>query len=132
MKIFVDTSAFIAWLDKSQTQHNDAKKIWGKIIENKDTLFTSNYVILESIALMQNRFGIEAVYELQETMLPLINIEWVDDIIHRTATSALLTASKRDLSLVDCVSFEIMRNLGIETAFTFDTHFKQHGFKCIQ
>lgn len=32
---------------------------------------------------------------------------------------------------VDCVSFEIMRQLGIDTAFSFDPHFTRHGFKCI-
>jgi predicted nucleic acid-binding protein len=35
----------------------------------------------------------------------------------------------RDLSLVDCVSFEIMRDLGIATTFSFDDHFAQQGFR---
>jgi predicted nucleic acid-binding protein len=43
----------------------------------------------------------------------------------------MLTASKRNLSLVDCVSFEIMRALGIKTVFAFDPHFAEQGYRCI-
>ena len=32
---------------------------------------------------------------------------------------------------VDCISFEIMRNSGIKTIFTFDSHFEEQGFHCI-
>jgi predicted nucleic acid-binding protein len=46
-------------------------------------------------------------------------------------TSALLTANRRQLSLVDCVSFEMMRRLGIKTAFTYDRHFSEQGFECL-
>jgi len=48
---------------------------------------------------------------------------------HRSGISALLAAAKRNLSLVDCVSFELMGNLGIRTAFAFDAHFKDAGFE---
>ncbi len=36
----------------------------------------------------------------------------------------------KKLSLVDCVSFETMRLLGVTTAFTLDKHFKEQGFIC--
>jgi len=40
-----------------------------------------------------------------------------------------LTAARRQLSLVDCISFEVMRRRGIKTAFTFDDHFAEQGFE---
>ena len=39
------------------------------------------------------------------------------------AVAALLAANCRQLSLVDCTSFQAMRQLGIATVFTFDAHF---------
>jgi predicted nucleic acid-binding protein len=42
--------------------------------------------------------------------------------------AALLTAGRRELSLVDCVSFACMRRLGITRALHFDRHFKEQGF----
>ncbi|WP_187148469.1 hypothetical protein [Geobacter metallireducens] len=43
----------------------------------------------------------------------------------------LLAVARRKSSLVDCVSFELMRMEGIVSAFTFDRHFKEQGFICV-
>jgi predicted nucleic acid-binding protein len=80
---------------------------------------------------MQSRLGLEAVRGFQEDILPLINIEWVSAETHKSGVSALLAASRRKLSLVDCVSFEIMRTLGIKNFFAFDPHFAEQVFKSI-
>jgi predicted nucleic acid-binding protein len=69
-----------------------------------------------------------AVNGFQEYILPLMNVEWVAPEVHRAAVSAVLAASRRKLSLVDCASFEIMRNAGIKKVFAFDPHFKEQGF----
>ncbi|MDH5768205.1 MAG: PIN domain-containing protein [Nitrospirota bacterium] len=131
MRIFVDTSAFYALLDRDDSNHQKAKKIWPSIVNPENTLVTTNYIVVESFALLQHRLGIEALRGFQEDILPLVNIEFIDSGIHRSAVSALLAASKRKLSLVDCVSFEIMRSLGMKTAFAFDPHFKEQGFNTI-
>jgi uncharacterized protein len=55
----------------------------------------------------------------------------VDTAIHKQAMSALLAANRRTLSLVDCTSFEIMRETRLDTVFTFDSHFREQGFKVI-
>jgi predicted nucleic acid-binding protein len=71
------------------------------------------------------------VREFHEDMLPLINIEWVNKSTHQSGVSALLAASRLKLSLVVCVSFEVMRNLGIKKVFAFDPHFEEQGFVII-
>jgi predicted nucleic acid-binding protein len=55
----------------------------------------------------------------------------VDESIHRSAMHALLVALQPDLSLVDCVSFEAMRRLGLFTAFSFDQRFSDQGFQVL-
>jgi predicted nucleic acid-binding protein len=70
----------------------------------------------------------EAVRGFKNDILPLMNIEFVLSEIHRSAVSALLSVSRRNLSLVDFVSFEMMRTLEMKTAFVFDPHFKEQGF----
>jgi len=62
---------------------------------------------------------------------PLLHIEWVDETLHQAGVVALLTANRRQLSLVDCISFETMRRLGLDTAFAFDQHFVEQGFRCL-
>lgn len=128
MRIFIDTSAFYALLDRDDENHRRAKSVWTHLLNNENTLVTSNYVLVETFALLQHRLGMEAVRGFQSDVVPLVNIEFVIPEIHRSAVSALLSASRRNLSLVDCVSFETMRTLEIKTAFVFDPHFKEQGF----
>lgn len=60
-----------------------------------------------------------------------MEIVWVDREMHAAAVSALLAAIRRRVSLVDWVSFEVMRRRGIETAFAFDRDFAVQGFGTI-
>ena len=131
MIIFIDTSAFLAILNEDDKNHLVAKKLWNKMLYSENVLISNNYVLVESFALIQRRLGMEAVRVFQEDILPLINIEWIDAGTHKSGVSALLAALRRKLSLVDCVSFEVMRSLGIKTVFAFDPHFAEQGFKCI-
>ena len=131
MNIFIDTSAFFAVLDKRDRNHPAADRIWQRIITTGDVLLCHNYVLVEISALLQHRLGLEAVRTFEEDIVPLLNVLWIDDQTHRSAVSALLAASRRSLSLVDCVSFEVMRAAGIKTAFVFDSDFKAQGFDCL-
>ena len=128
MTVFIDTSALYALLDRSDANHRSAVNAWVDFLKSDERLITSNYVLVESFALTQGRLGIAAVRLLEEDIMPIINVNFVGREIHRSSISAVLSAGRRNLSLVDCVSFEIMRTLGIKTAFTFDPHFKEQGF----
>ena len=131
MSIFIDTAAFLAVLNANDRFHRLARKTWGEIISSDSVLFSSNYVILEMTALLQHRFGIEALRLFESDVLPVVEIAWVDETIHKRGMSVLLAANRRNLSLVDCTSFEIMRQIGLDQVFTFDPHFGEQGFKAI-
>jgi predicted nucleic acid-binding protein len=128
MRVFIDTSAFYALLDRDDENHQKAKTAWASLLENEDALMTSNYVLVETFALIQHRLGMDAVRGVQNDIMPLVHIEYVIQELHRSGVSALLSASRRSLSLVDCISFEMMRTLEIKTAFAFDPHFREQGF----
>jgi len=128
MRAFIDTSGFYALLDRDDESHRRARNAWTGLLKNGNTLITNNYVLVEAFALIQHRLGIDAVRGFQNDILPLVNIEFVDAELHRSGVSALLSASRRNLSLVDCISFEMMRTLEIRTAFALDPHFKEQGF----
>lgn len=128
MRVFVDTSAFYALLDRDDANHQKAKTAWVDLLKDEGTLITSNYILVETFALIQHRLGLDAVRGFQSDILPLIHIEFVILELHRSGVSALLSASRRNLSLVDCVSFEMMRSLEIKMAFAFDPHFREQGF----
>jgi len=131
MRVFIDTSAFLSILDADDKFHRKAKSKWAELVTSEALLFSNNYILVETFALVQHRFGMKAVRAFHDDILSLINVEWVDETTHKAGVSALEVAGRRRLSLVDCISFETMRQLGIKTAFTFDRHFAKQGFKCI-
>lgn len=131
MSVFVDTSAILATLDADDSKHRRCASAWRKLITDEQLLVTTSYVVVELFALAQRRLGIEAVRVLETIVMPMIAVVWIDDRIHQRAVAALLAASRKKLSLVDCASFEVMRENGIRRAFTLDRHFSEQGFDLI-
>lgn len=128
MSVFVDTSALLAVLHAGDENHSRAARTFRDLIESKEDLVTTSYVLVETTALLQHRFGLPAVRGFQDDVVPMLGVVWVDDALHGDGTAALLTAGRRDLSLVDCVSFACMRRRGLTRAFHFDRHFREQGF----
>lgn len=131
MSVFVDTSAIFAVLDADDQNHERARQAWVDMVSQETWLVCTNYVLIETFALVQRRLGMDAVKVLEEDMLPMVSVEWVDEGTHQAGVAALLIAARRQLSLVDCVSFTTMRRLGINEVFTFDRHFAEQGFERI-
>ncbi|MEM3069220.1 MAG: hypothetical protein QXH58_04850, partial [Nitrososphaerales archaeon] len=76
----------------------------------------------------QSRLGLDqALSFLQES--ESFSIHWVTPAEHRKGVDLLRKRRRRRLSLVDCVSFVIMRRLGVKRALAFDPDFEQEGFR---
>jgi predicted nucleic acid-binding protein len=131
MNIFVDTSAILAVLDAGDTNHTQAKAVWERTLGAGEELVSHNYILVETSAVIQRRLGLEAVCVFERDIVPVLRLVWVTREVHETAASAHLLAARRTLSLVDCVSFEIMRRTGIRSAFVFDRHFQEYGYELI-
>ena len=131
MSVFVDTSAFLAILDTDDEEHAAAKRIWEHLIATHQAMVCSSYILAETVALVQRRLGVEAVRTFQHDIYPLLHIKWVDEPIHRAGMAAVIAASRRKLSLADCVSFEVMRRGELHQVFGFDPHFEEQGFEAI-
>jgi predicted nucleic acid-binding protein len=128
MSVFADTSALYALLDRDDENHPKAAARWRGLIEAGVPVVTTNYVLVETVALVQHRLGVTAARALTSDIVPVLLIEWITPEDHRVAIAAMLAAGRRDLSLVDCANFAVMRRLGLEQALAFDRHFTREGF----
>ena len=128
MSTFVDTSALLALLDADEERHAQAATQWRVLLETDEPLITTNYVLVETFAVVQRRLGLDAVRALARDVLPLLEVEWIGAETHVASIAALLAANRRGLSLVDCATFETMRRSGLTRAFAFDHHFDEQGF----
>lgn len=130
MTVFVDTSAIYALVDLDDARHEVAAQTF-RFLVHGERLVAHNYVILEAIALTQRRLGLDAVRDLNDRLVPLIDIRWVDPEEHRAAAESMLAAGRQRVSLVDWASFGLMRRLRIDTAFAFDRDFSDQGFELV-
>lgn len=128
MKIFADTSGLYALLVKNDYMFVRARENFIYFAENNVELVTSSFVLVETTALLQSRIGLEPVNDFNARILPLLDVVWVDNTWYSRAVQRLMSQNKQRASLVDCMSFEIMDALEIESAFAFDKHFEENGF----
>ena len=131
MSIFVDTSAFVALLSSEDRNHALAQQVWTNLVQDDAVLTCTNYVVLETNALIQRRLGMSVLKRFQEDVVPFLRIIWVDERLHWMGVTAVITASRCHLSLVDCASFAAMRQTGLDTVFAFDQHFAEQGFNIL-
>ena len=131
MSLFVDTSALLGFLDADELRHAEVIDAWDRAIADERALFTSNYVLVESFALVQRRLGLEALRALADILVPLLRPLWIDEEMHAAALAALFAARRRKLSLVDCTSFELMRRHGLSEALALDDDFARQGYRCL-
>jgi predicted nucleic acid-binding protein len=129
--VFLDTSGLFSAFHRDDVRHSAGAQTWESLITGDTPLFTCNYVVLELSALLQRRLGLDAVDALGSHVLPWVNVLWVDEALHAQAVAGVLAARRRDLSLVDCASFAVMRRLGLRRVFTFDQHFAEQGFEVL-
>ena len=66
------------------------------VVQNSTGLLTTNYVLLETSALLQSRLGIGAVRAFHEDVEPLLSIEWISADRHHAGLEAVISAGKEE------------------------------------
>jgi predicted nucleic acid-binding protein len=131
MSVFADTSSLYAAVVRSEERHRECLALFEKLLEGGRVIQTTNYVVLETTALLQHRIGLDPVRDFDQRVLPLINVHWVSSDLHQRGMRRLLRENKRTLSLTDSVSFEFMEAAGLRDAFSLDRHFADAGFRLL-
>ena len=130
--VFVDTSALYAILDADDAAHREAATAWsrllGGIAEGDLSALTHFGVVVETSALVQRRLGMSALRNLHDDLLAPVKIVWIDEVLHGRTVSAMLAGGRRNVSLVDWTSFELMRRRAVSNALAFDRDFVDQGF----
>lgn len=130
-RVFADTSALYALLDKSDHFHAQCRDAFNRFQPEEIELVCSSYIVVETLALLQNRIGVSSVRRWQTEFEPILTICWVDADLHGRALTSLVASGRRDVSLTDWTSFLLMRRKGILEAFTCDKHFSEQGFQIL-
>ena len=128
--IFVDTSAWIALVDKDDSHHKEAASSYPSLLKNHRNLITSNFVIAETYIIILNELGHKLAIDFLEKLKasPRILKIYSNEDIEAEAEPILVKYSDQDFSYTDAVSFVIMKRQKIRKAFSFDKHIVIAGF----
>lgn len=128
-RAFTDTSAFFAATDNHERDHAVAQHTMDRLAAERWRLFTSNFVLAETHALMIARMGprtaAHVLFELDQSGITAIRISARDE---RRAREIIRQYDDKSFSPTDATSFSVMERLNISTALSFDRDFAQYGF----
>jgi len=129
-RIFVDTGAWYALIDKNDPDHSAASFF---LRTNKTPLLTTNFIFDETITLLRRRLGwsIAADFGRRLKDSHFVSLVPVTPSDEERAWSIFLKYKIQDFSYTDCTSFAVMESHKIDSAFTFDWHFRTMKFQVV-
>ncbi len=124
--IFVDTSAWIMLLNRTEKSHSEAVALYESL--GNVTLLVTNYIISETYTWLRKKSGFVAAYSFLESMkrkvvLNQMVIVYSDDSLENEAFKLLDKFKDHKLSHADAVSICAMKRLKVKDVFAYDHHF---------
>lgn len=127
---FADTAYFLALLNPRDEWHEAALRHSQTVA---GPLITTTWVLVEigdALATTRNRqwfpdFAADLAATSQVRIIPA-DEEWF-----RRGVVLYRARADKEWSLTDCLSFEVMKELGLREALTSDQHFVQTGFRAL-
>ena len=129
MKLLIDTSAILALVLRDDRHH--ARAISFERASPTARFVLTDLIIAEVATRLRARAGAARAVAVARDLLRSRRYEvlFVDPEILAGALGWMERCGDKRLSLTDCASFEVMRRLGLTTAFTFDSDFRDCGFE---
>lgn len=130
---WIDTSFLYALFVEADKNHESANSIWRSCLRKKVGLVTCNLVTAELGALLAYRFGHRVALRQMNLVYDSSLIKRLPVYCETESRAVRWWAGFEDqrFSMVDCVSFELMDELGITEALSFDSDFSIAGFTVI-
>lgn len=127
-KIFLDTSAVYAYINRKDPDHIKVKAVIGGF---RGKLIITNYIFDEAITLITARLGHQTAVFVGNILLnsPQIEKVWITQDDEKKSWTLFSERDDKEYSFTDCTSFVVMRRLKIIKSLALDGHFRQEGFE---
>jgi predicted nucleic acid-binding protein len=129
--IFLDTVGLLALWDRSDQWHHAAEQAFQELSAGRAGLYSSSLVFLECANAAARRPYRSSVAALWREMKSAGRIFHPAEKHLEEAWYDYERGVLGGPGVVDLISFQAMRHLGIERAFTNDRHFREAGFQVL-
>lgn len=128
--LFIDTSAFIALNDQSDTYHQAAIDFFtpANILSLGIIPVTTNFIFAEVYTYFCRFHQVAIMIGESIRTSKVLKYLRVEEKDEELAWEIAKKYKDKDFSYTDCLNFAVMTRLGCQKAFAFDQHFKQMGF----
>ncbi|MBI2022386.1 type II toxin-antitoxin system VapC family toxin [Candidatus Daviesbacteria bacterium] len=134
-KVFIDTSAWMAYYLSDEPDHIRIKNLIKRFIKERTVIVTSNDIIDETVTnfiylnpKVANKF-IEFVIKSIETKW--LTQLWVDEEIQIEAFEIVQKFSGHKLSMSDATTVVLMKKYNLESIISLDSDFKKVGISTL-
>ncbi|MBI4067080.1 type II toxin-antitoxin system VapC family toxin [Candidatus Gottesmanbacteria bacterium] len=135
-KLFIDTSAWIAYSAKDDKNHSKIVHLFSKYLSNEIEIYTSNDIVDETVTRLAYDVGWYKARSFIEyfqiaVMKKMIIQVWTDEQIQYEAFSLLEKYKDHKFSLTDATSVVILRRFKIDLILTLDSDFRKIGISSL-
>lgn len=125
--VFADTSYYVALLGPRDVWHERARNLSRDLLGR---IFVTEYVLVETASMMCRGADRIAYATLIDDLQsdPLTQIIPASKALFRAGFQLFASRADKEWSLVDCISFIVMKQRRVTDALTTDHHFKQAGY----
>lgn len=130
-RVFIDTSAFVAFMIKVEPGHQAAADWFQKCFGEGIEMITTDYILDEVLTLLRckKKVKMEIILSfLANSYSSGINVFGVSETLFGEAVGLMTKYKDHYFSCTDCVSFSVMKEMKIKDVLTLDKDFTIAGF----
>lgn len=120
--LFADTSGWSCLLVEAEPQHGLATQCFARARLQGRSLVTTNYIIAELVALLHRPLRVprSKLFQIVDTIksASYVQIIHLDEATDAAAWNLCKNRPDKSWSLVDCASFVVMEQIGLQEAGT--------------
>lgn len=132
-RVFVDTSGWVALFIKNDSNHVNAVSSYERLRESGSLLYTSDYVIDETITTILSRAGKKKSIQVGEILFStrLLTVLPITPQYFTDSWKIYKAYLDKNFSFTDATSLALMKKLGISRMIGFDQEFRRVGIELL-
>lgn len=129
MKVFIDTSAFVALFVEKELLHGKTAKKYYDYRQERDIFFTSNFILDELFTRLLFYREIDVGKQIQKLKDAIaaneLTVLQIDETLFEKSTDMFLKFLEHKISFTDATTYVLYKDLALDEIFTLDSDFKK-------